>query len=179
MKPAQRPVILTSVLLCLLIMKAVDVVGDHLYHIEYPEKRSYAIEGVDSAGANQATQATAQGPEDITEFLKTADIERGKKVAQKCVQCHVFSKDGGNRVGPNLWGVVGGKIRHMANFIYSKAFEAMNGIWDTKSLNEFLYKPNQFAKGTKMSFVGLKNPQERADVIAYMNSMSDQPKPLK
>lgn len=178
MQPTKRPILLTSVLLCLIVIKFVDLIGDHLYRIEYPAQHSYPIEGVETSAAT-ASSLVAAGAEDLTEFLKTADSERGKKVAQKCIQCHVFSKDGGNRVGPNLWGVVGGKIRHMANYVYSKAFQGLEGNWDVKALNEFLYKPSQFAKGTKMSFVGLKNPQERADIIVYMNAMSDQPKTLK
>lgn len=181
MKHAQRPMILTSVLLCLLIIKVIDVVSDRLYRVDYPQKRAYSIEGVDVSSENQSnnSQQTMQ-PEDLSKFMATADVERGKKIAQKCVQCHSFNKGGAHKVGPNLWNTIGAKIAHMINYPYSKILsDKKNETWDLKALNEFLYKPSQFAKGTKMSFIGLKNPQDRADVIAYMNSMSDSSKVIK
>lgn len=175
---SQKPMVLTAILTCLLIIKIIDVTADHIYYRDVPKGQNYPIEGVQNmTKSSQSSQP--EEPEALDSFMKTADIDRGKKIAQKCVQCHIFTKDGGNRVGPNLWNVFGAKFAHMANFIYSKSFQELKGVWNIKSLNEFLYKPSQFVKGTKMSFAGLKNPQDRADVIKYIHSMSNQPKELK
>lgn len=170
----------TSVLIALLVVKVADVVSDKVFHIEYPTQKSFPVEGVSEAGATGTVQpvATSSGPEDIGPFLKTADVERGKKVARKCVQCHVFAKGGPHRLGPNLWNALGSKIAHLSDYAYSKAMKALEGKWTPKALNEYLYKPRAYAPGTKMSFIGLKDPQERADVIAYMNQMRDNPSPL-
>jgi cytochrome c len=141
------------------------------------EKHAYAIaEGVEPAETQ--TASAPAGPQPIAPLLANASVEHGEKVAKKCASCHTFEKGGPNKIGPNLWNVVGGTKAHMEGFSYSGAMQGAEGNWDYESLNHFLYKPRDYIKGTKMTFVGLKKDQDRADVIAYLRSLSDNPKPL-
>lgn len=119
-----------------------------------------------------------KGAEPISALLASADIEAGKKVAKKCVQCHTFEQGGANKVGPNLWDILGKKIAHLSNFAYSSAFQKHGGTWGYEDLNKYLYKPRAFMPGTKMAFVGLSSVQDRANIIAYLRSLSSSPLPL-
>ena len=109
--------------------------------------------------------------EPIENLLVSADAQAGKKVSKKCLQCHTFEQNGKTKLGPNLWGVIGRKIAGLTQYSYSKALSSKNNeSWNIENLNKFLYKPREFAKGTKMSFAGLKKPQDRANIIAYIIS---------
>ena len=106
-------------------------------------------------------------------------IEAGAKVFKKCAACHSIDKGGVNKIGPALWGVVNRKIGGVEGFKYSTAMAQYGKNWSFEELNGFLHKPMKYMKGTKMGFVGLKKDKDRANVIAYMNSKSDAPAPLK
>lgn len=164
-------------LLALLVGMISAKVSDVLVSPEKIAKSVYIVEGVEET-ASAGGAAAPKGPEPIEPLLASADIERGKVITKKCVQCHTFAKGEANKIGPNLYGIVGLKIAEVAGYTFSAALSAIEGEWTPQKLNEFLYKPSAFAKGTKMSFAGLSNGQERADVIAYLNSLSDSPKPL-
>ena len=140
-------------------------------------KSVYVVEGVEEVAAPGAP-ATPTGPAPIEPLLAKADIERGKNVAKKCMQCHTFNKGEANKIGPNLYNIVGSKVADFAGYTFSKAMESIGGEWTVQRLNDYIYKPAAYVKGTKMSFAGISNDQERADVIAYLNSLSDSPKPL-
>ncbi len=140
-------------------------------------KPAYAI----AAAEPQATTAKAAapaGPEPVAALLASASTDAGKKVAKKCTACHTFDKGGSNKVGPNLWNIVGEKPAAVDGFKYSRAMAGMAVNWEFEELNKFLYKPKAYLKGTKMSFAGLKKAKDRAAVIAYLRSLSDSPKPL-
>ena len=111
-------------------------------------------------------------------MLASADTGAGAKVFKKCKACHTAAKGGKNRVGPNLWDIVGKAKAGIAGFRYSGALKGLGGKWTYKDLDGFLADPKGFAKGTKMGFAGLKKPKDRAQVILYLRSLSDQPKPL-
>jgi cytochrome c len=116
----------------------------------------------------------------ITPLLAAADIGNGEKIFKKCLQCHTPTKGGAHTTGPNLWGIVGNSIAHAADFAYSQGMKDKHEQkWGFEELNAFLHKPRDFIKGTKMSFVGLKDDKERADIIAYLNSLNDTPQSLK
>jgi cytochrome c len=169
--------IIMALLLALLISVIAGIVANHLVEPEKLAKNAYEIEGVEESGSVTAVS----GPdvaEPITPLLAKASVENGQKVAQKCLQCHTFEKGGQNKIGPNLWGVVGAKHGHVDGFAYSSALTQNPGTWDYESLNHFLYKPREYIKGTKMSFVGLKKTQDRADLIAYLRTLNDSPLPL-
>ena len=115
----------------------------------------------------------------ITPLLASADAEAGLKVFKKCKACHLVDGDAGHKTGPNLWDIVNRQIAGAPGYSYSKALEEKSAeAWDFENLNAFLLKPKTFAKGTKMSFGGLKKEKDRADVIVYLNSLSASPAPL-
>jgi cytochrome c len=152
-------------------------IAHQLYHPEMPEKQAYVIaEGVQAASTQ--TASAPAGPQPITPLLANASAENGEKVAKKCASCHTFEKGGPNKIGPNLWNIVGAKTAHMDGFSYSGAMQGTEKQWDYEALSEFLYSPRNYIKGTKMTFAGLKKDQDRADVIAYLRTLSDSPKPL-
>jgi cytochrome c len=151
------------------------IVTGEMFHEERPEKMGYPIEGVSEAGDKGG--AAAEQPAAF--YLASADPRLGEQVFKKCTACHNAAKGGPNGTGPNLWGVVGGpKGHHAPGFAYSPALSGKGGEWDWDSLFAWLKSPRDFAPGTKMTFAGLSKPEDRANVIAYLNSQSDSPKPL-
>ena len=131
-------------------------------------------EGTAAAG----TQTAAAPAASLPELLKAADPANGEKIATKCKACHDFTKGGPNKVGPNLYDIVGAKQAHLDNFSYSEAVKGLGGQWSYENLDKFLTKPKDYAPGTKMTFPGLPKPEDRAAVIAYLRTLSDSPKPL-
>jgi cytochrome c len=109
----------------------------------------------------------AEKPIDINQLLRTANFDNGAKVFKKCASCHTIGKGEAPKVGPNLFGVVGRKKAATA-FNYSEAMKAKGGAWDVESISQFITKPKDYVPGTKMAFPGLKKPQDRADVILYL-----------
>lgn len=115
---------------------------------------------------------------DIKSLMQTASVEAGKALFVRCEACHTDTKGGPNRVGPNLWDVVERPKASEAGYSYSSALKTLGGTWDYDSLAKFLHKPSQFVKGTKMGFAGFSKPEDIANIIAYLRTMSDSPKPL-
>jgi cytochrome c len=142
------------------------IVGGIVFHGERPEKMGYAIEGVEeTAGGGAAAEVP------IAALLPTADAAKGADVFKKCAACHTVNQGGANGVGPNLYGVLGeGVGAGRGGFAFSDALKGVGGNWDFDKMNAWLTSPRKFAAGTKMTFAGLSNPQDRANVIAYLNS---------
>jgi len=128
--------------------------------------------------AAAAEKAAAAPVEPIAVRLAAADVERGKAAAKKCASCHTFDKGGKNGVGPNLWNVVMAAKGHAEGFAYSQALLGTGGQWTYEALDAFLANPKAYAPGTKMSFAGISRPDERADLIAYLRTLADEPAPL-
>jgi cytochrome c len=141
------------------------------------KQNAYAIEVAEGSVSTQTT-AEAEKLDPVTPLLAKADLAHGEQLAKVCSSCHSFEKGGPNKVGPNLWGVVGGPHDHKDDYAYSDALKKFPGIWDYESLNAFLKKPTQYVPGTKMGFAGYKKVQDRADVIAWLRTQSDKPVPL-
>ena len=127
------------------------------------------------ASAPAAAPAEPAGPEPILAMLASADMGEGEKVFKKCASCHDVEKGGPNKTGPNLYGIVGAAFAHKDDFSYSDGMANHGGTWGFEELNEFLYKPRDYIDGTKMSFGGLKKAEDRAAVIAWLNTKSDNP----
>jgi len=151
-----------------------SVVTGEYFHAERPEKMGYKVEGV----VEEAGDGAAPAEQPIEAYLAKADPAKGADVFKKCGACHSDQKSGPNQIGPQLWDVVGRPRASEAGFAYSDALKGKTGAWDWDSLGAWLKSPRTFAPGTKMTFAGLSDPQERADVIAYLNTQSDAPKPL-
>src|SRR3954465_13650357 len=150
-----------------------SIVASEVFPSEPPEKMGYPIEGVAQEGEGGAA---AEQP--IETYLATADPAKGQQVFNKCMACHNADKGGGNQLGPNLWGVLGEPIGQGKGFAFSDALAKKGGNWDWDKLSQWLTSPRAFAPGTKMTFAGLGNPEDRANVIAFLNQHSDAPKPL-
>jgi cytochrome c len=111
-------------------------------------------------------------------MMATASVEKGQAAAKQCQACHTFEKGGPNRVGPNLWGIVGRPRASESGFNYSAAMKAKGGTWTFGELYAFLANPRGNIPGTNMTFAGLARGQQRADVIGFLNTFSDSPMPL-
>jgi cytochrome c len=170
--------ITASVLVALLVAMTGSLVSDHLVRPTKLEKPVFIIEGVEAATPTGGKPTEEETLKPITPLLASANVERGQAIVKKCTQCHTFEKGAAHRTGPNLWGIIGAKVAHAADFAYSSGFKDKGGTWDDEKMNILLHKPRAFVSATKMSFVGLKDPQERADVIAYLHTLSDTPVPL-
>jgi cytochrome c len=114
----------------------------------------------------------------IATLLAGASAERGAQVAKQCQACHNFEEGQGPKIGPDLYNVVGRKIASAPGFNYSAALKSKNGDWDFNALNAWLIKPTAYAPGTAMTFAGLSNDKQRADLIAYLDTLSKNPVPL-
>jgi len=109
------------------------------------------------------------------ELLAIASIEDGKKVSSKCTACHGFNSGGNNRIGPNLWGILGKAKAEANGFKYSDSLKGLGGIWSIEDMNLWLKSPKKYAPGNSMAFVGLRKDKDRANLLAYLNSMSESP----
>jgi cytochrome c len=157
-----------------IVALAGSIVAGEYYHTERPEKMGYPIAGVQEEGAG-----AAEAEKPIEFYLATADAAHGQQVFNKCMACHNAEKGGPNQLGPNLWDIIDEPIAQgKGGFAFSDALKKVGGTWNFDNLSKWLDSPKTFAPGTKMTFAGLSNPQDRADVIEFLNQHSDSPKPL-
>ncbi|BAV64865.1 c-type cytochrome [Sphingobium cloacae] len=142
------------------------IVSSQYFHSERPEKMGYAIEGVEAEGEGGGDS----GP-GLNTLLAQADVAAGEKVFAKCAACHTVNQGGANGIGPNLYATVGDEIGHgKAGFAFSDALKSKGGTWTFEAMDHWLKSPREFAPGTKMTFAGLGNPVDRANLIAWLNT---------
>jgi cytochrome c len=168
--------ILGALLFTCLCLLALSIGAEAMFHPVKPAKPGFEVAVKEHAAGGE--QAKAEPDEPIEKLLASASIDKGANAAKKCAACHTFGKGEPNRVGPNLYGVVGRPKGTEGGFDYSASLKGKGGNWSVADLNAFLTNPKAFVPGTKMSFAGVPRGSERADVIAFLNSKSDAPAPL-
>jgi cytochrome c len=169
--------ILGALLGTCLILLALNITAEALFTPAAPAKPGYEIAAVEKTEGGGKPEAKA-AEEPIEKLLASANADRGEQTAKPCATCHTFTKGGPNKIGPNLWGVVGRPKGTEGGFAYSDAIKSKGGNWTVDDLSAFLTSPRAYAPGTKMSFAGLPKGSDRANVIAYLNTLSDNPAPL-
>lgn len=168
--------ILGAVLGTLLITLALNIVSGSIFSPHKPAKPGYDI--VVSEQPPTGGGAVAAPEEPIEQLLAKASPEKGASVSKKCLACHDFTKGGPNKVGPNLYGIVNRDRGTHEGFSYSAAMKGKGGKWTIQDLYAYLNNPRAFVPGTSMAFAGISKGSDRADLIAYLNTLADNPAPL-
>ena len=167
--------IIAAILVTVLLVFGIGKISEMIFHTEKPDVQGYKVEiKVDTS----ADQAKTENQIDISALLALGNIDHGKSVFKKCVACHSIAQDGGNKIGPKLYNVVGRTVGSLSDYKYSKALASYSKEWTFEELNGFLIKPSKWIKGTKMAFAGLKKEKDRASVLLYLNENNDSPKNL-
>jgi cytochrome c len=169
--------ILGAILGTCLITLALNIGAGAIFAPAKPAKPGYVIAVKTEGAAEKKEAAPKEVPLPVR--LAKASVEKGQATARQCQACHTFAKGGPNRVGPNLWNIVGGdRGEGRGGFSFSAAMKAKGGHWTYEELDKFLTDPRGYISGTAMTFAGIKNDQQRADVIDYLHTLSDNPVPL-
>lgn len=163
-----------AVLGAALLMMVISEIGNFLVH---PEQLDKAVIEIAAQEAAPAQDAGEEGPP-LSELLAAADVGKGEKQAKKCAACHSFDKGGANKIGPNLYAILGRDVASVDGFSYSEALTGIEGDWGWENLSAFLANPKAFAAGTKMAFAGVKRDNQRADLLLYLHSLADSPFPM-
>mgnify|MGYP002037559550 CR=1 FL=1 len=171
--------IIASIILAIILFVIISFIGNFLIKTDETKEMAYKIE-IPEVSKDSAYLITSdeENLEPIAELLINASLKNGEKVYKKCGTCHNFKKNSKSKVGPNLWDLINRPKGGADGFAYSKVLIDHGGKWTYEELNNFLYNPKKYIEGTKMNFVGLKNAQDRADVIFWLRSQSDNPVPL-
>ena len=173
--------IVVSVAFAVILLIGINKIADTIYNVEKPEKSAYQVKSsttVDSTNTSETNSENLES-ESIMALFASVSATDGAKVFSKCKACHSIAKDGGNKIGPALWGVIGRNAGAVSDYKYSKAMLAHGKKWSFEEMNGFLIKPKEWVQGTKMSYAGLKDAKDRAAVILYMNENSDNPLPVQ
>lgn len=178
MKDLEYNKLLAGLLVAGIIAMTTGMIADGFVSTQDLEKDAFPIKA-SSGSASSISPAKDVGPAPITELLAAVDIEKGKKAANACLSCHSFNKGGPNGTGPNLYDIVNRPIAASTSFSYSNAMAAKSSEnWTYEELNKFLFKPKKHIAGTKMSYAGIKKDSIRANLIAWLGTLSDNPTPL-
>ena len=172
--------IIVSIVFTIILVIGINKVADVIYYVENPEKSAYQVANVTTAASTTASETNSDDAdsENIMALFASVSVEDGATQFKKCLSCHSIAKDGKNKIGPKLFGVLDRKAGSISDYKYSKAMVAFGKSWSVKEMDGFLTKPRNWVKNTKMSFIGLKNAKDRAAVILYMNENTDNPLPL-
>jgi len=172
--------IIGAILGTVFVVFSLSLISDSLFASHHPEKEGYAIVAAEpTAGGNEPAGPAA--PEPVSPLLAAADTGAGEALFKRCAACHTAEKGGANKIGPNLWDIVERPVASHEGYSYSAAMKEHAGqrpTWDYEHLSEFLLAPKAVVRGTAMNFPGMKAVGDRANLIAYLHTLSDSPKPL-
>ena len=173
--------IIVSIVFAVILVLGINKITDVIFYVEKPEKSAYQVANVDTDSNTTSAEisSVSSEPGDIMALFASTNAAEGAKIFKKCAACHSIAEGGANKIGPALWGVLGRPAGSVPGYKYSKAMAAYGKDWSFKEMNGFLIKPKDWIKGTKMAFAGLKNAEDRAAVILYMNENSSNPLQLQ
>ena len=173
--------IIVSIIFAIILVLGINKITNAIFYVEKPEKSAYQVASVTTTVSSTAAETGSVNSESgniMALFASTSAVD-GAKVFKKCAACHSIAQGGGNKIGPALWGVLGRQTGSLPDYKYSKAMAAHGKKWSFDEMNNFLIKPKDWIKGTKMSFAGLKQAKDRAAVILYMNEKTNNPLQLQ
>ncbi len=163
-----------ALLATVLFIVMLHILGNEIFDPHVPTETAMAVD----TEASEATTDEVAEVRLLPVLLAAGDAVVGERIARKCVSCHTFDEGGKNKVGPNLWNVLGSDLASVEGFRYSGAMKDADGSWDYARLDAFIANPRAALKGNKMTFIGIKEPAQRADVILYLRSLSAAPMAL-
>jgi len=164
-----------AVLGTLIFVLVIKFGTEAIFDVEKPAKPGYVVEGVTEEASSASTAPVEETIPDWGTVLPKADTAAGQKISARCEQCHDLSKGGPNKIGPNLWGVLGRARGTHPGFSYSGAMTASHDIWSFDNFFKFIKSPAAYVPGTKMSFAGLRSEQDRINLIAWLRTQADSP----
>jgi len=169
-----------AVLATVMFVLVIKLAGEAIFEAPVPAKPGYVVEGVTEEASNASAPAAPveEALPDFGTVLPAADAAAGQKVSTRCEQCHDLAKGGPNKIGPNLWGVIGRARASHPGFSYSSAMSADHAPWTFDKIFRFVKSPQAFVPGTKMSFAGITSAKDRINLIAWLRTQSDSPLPI-
>jgi len=173
--------ILASIFVAVIVVSLISILGEAIINEKNNQQveNAYFIDISEMEANNLVTNTQNEElSEQISMFLTSASFEKGEKLFKKCSACHSYEKGGVNKVGPNLWNIINRPKATVQGFTYSKVLAESRGSWGYEELSQFLYKPKEYLKGTKMIFSGLKKAQDRADLLLFLREQADSPADL-
>ena len=170
--------IIAAILMVALLLIGLGKLADGIFYVKKPETPGYKVEIQENTTTKMSEKSEKIEKIDISAIMASADLNAGEKIFKWCAACHSIIKDGGNKIGPALYNVVGRKVGSLTDYKYSKTLSSYEKKWDFEELNGFLTKPSAYLKGTKMAYAGLRKEKDRASIIMYLNQNGDNPLPL-
>lgn len=168
-----------AVLGTLIFILAIKFTSEALFEPEKPLKEAYHVEGVvETASSGGPAAPVEEAIPDFGTVLPAADATAGKAVSAKCEQCHDISKGGPNKIGPELWNLIGRARATEPGFSYSSAMNSDHAPWTYELLFKYLKSPQAVVPGTKMSFAGLRSATDRVNLFAFLRTQEDTPAPV-